>query len=214
MEIIPAILVHSHTDYYKQLNTIDHIAPRIHIDIADGTLVPNTTWADPMMVQDATPCDIDLHLMVDNPWKVAETWAEVPQVKRYIVHVEAQRMSMETIKSLTGLKKEVWLAKNPGTPLSVLEPYLSKVAGVLHMSVEPGLQGQPFADSVLEDIKAFRNKHPHKDVMVDGHVDEDTLPQLAAAGAHRFCIGSAIFHRDASPEEQYSRFIDIGNSLT
>ncbi len=213
-EIIPAILVKTAQEYYAQLNTIDHIVPRIHLDITDNTLVPNATWADPIMVQDATLCDIDLHLMVDNPWKVMEQWAEIPQVKRIIVHMEAARMSSETMGNLISLKKELWLAKNPGTPINAFAPYLSRTGGVLFMTVEPGQQGQPLVESVLDEIKAFRAKYPHKDIMVDGHVDEETLPRLAAAGAHRFCIGSAIFHRTETPEEQYQKFLGLAAALT
>lgn len=214
MNIIPAILVHSSEEYFSQIRQVDHFAPAIHLDILDDTLVPGRSWAEPEAVQDATPCDIHLHLMVNDPAAAAKRWKDVPQATRAIVHAEAPGDTMRAIRSVKKYMKNVWLAVNPETPSAVLDRYLHACDGVLFMTIRPGAQGNPFIPSVVEKIANFHHEHPGIPVAADGHVDEDTIPLLAKAGVSECCAGSSIFHADAPPDTRYAELSSLAASLT
>ncbi len=213
MKIIPAILVHSSEEYFKQLNVVDDLVETIHIDIADGRFVPNKTWADPDAIRDATVPDIELHLMVEDPEAEIKQWEDVPQVKRYIVHVESKTNIPNIIGKAKKEDRDVTLALNPGTSINTIEPYANKISVVQCMGVVPGFQGQPFEPKTLEIIKKLQEKYPKLTIAVDGHVDAETMPQLIAAGATHLCIGSAIFKAE-NPEVAYKQLQSQADQLT
>ncbi len=212
-KIVPALLVHSSEEYFKQLNIIDDLVDLIHIDVADGRFVPNKTWADPDTIRDATVPDIELHLMVEDPEKEIKKWEDVPQVKRYIVHAETKTHLTNIIGKARNKEQIVSIALNPGTSIDIITPFAKKIDHVQCMGVKPGFQGQPFETSVLDTIKKLKQKYPKLAIAVDGHVDEETLPALLEAGATHLCIGSAIFKAD-DPETAFKRLQALAESLT
>lgn len=213
MKIVPAILVHSSEEYFQQLNVVDDLVDLIHIDVADGRFVPNKTWADPDMIRDATVPDIELHLMVEDPEKEIKRWEDVPQVKRYIIHAETKTHLTNVIGKAKSKKQIVSIALNPGTNINTIDPFVTKIDHVQCMGVKPGFQGQPFETSTLDTIKKIRQKYPKLAIAVDGHVDEETLPQLLEAGATHLCVGSAIF-KAADPEAAFKRLQAMADQLT
>ena len=76
-------------------------------------------------------------------------------------------------------------------------PYLDKVGMVLVMTVEPGFGGQSFMADMLPKIKALRQKAGELsldlDIQVDGGIDLNTAPLVAAAGANVLVAGSSVF---------------------
>jgi len=212
--IIPALLVHSEEEYTTCLRAIQHHVDRIHIDIADGTLVPNATWAEPDRIGKKMHIAIDLHLMVNDPLSVVTRWKEIDAVDRFIVHAEIPGNVQQVLTDLASFGKHLVLALNPDTLLETVTPSFPLVSGVLFMGVHPGFQGQEFISSVVDKIAAFKAMGTHHTILVDGHVDETTMPKLLAAGATEFCIGSAIFHRDTSPEERLKTLTTQLNRLT
>lgn len=217
MEIVPALLAHSSDEFFSQLQSVKGLAKRIHIDIADGTLVPAKTWADPIAIRDAATeqLEIELHLMVNDPVEAARGWKRVKNVSRCIVHIESPISRMgNTIQTLKKHGKKVRLALNPETPSATLDPYLAACDGVLFMTIAPGAQSNPFVPSVVEKIAAFHHNHPSVAIAADGHVDEATLPMLALAGVTEFCVGSAIFHAEKPAAERYQALQTILEGLT
>src|SRR3989338_1283420 len=117
VEIFPAILVHSKEEFLEQITAIRDVAHHVHIDIADGRFVPNTTWADPETIRELLPLDCELHLMVNDPFKEFLRWQDVGQVKRVLLHVESGDLH-SVIQLAQKVGKEACIAINADTPVS------------------------------------------------------------------------------------------------
>lgn len=196
MHITPAILVHTKKEYKTQIEAIQDHVDIIQLDIADGKFVENVTWADPDVVKDVTTCDIELHLMVADPLEELKRWQSTEQVTRILVHYESVKNLGDIMPTLHAYGWEIGIVLNPETNIDVLEPYIGEIKSVQFMTIHPGKQGQAFLPKVLTKIKKFHKKYPDMLIAVDGHVDENTIPDLLKAGVTRFGVGSAIFGTD------------------
>ena len=97
------------------------------------------------------------------------------------------------------------------TPLSAIMPFLDRVDYVQLMGIARiGSQGAPFDRRVLDRIRTLRTTSPDIPISIDGAVREETIGQLAAAGAERFVVGSAIFAA-ASPHRAYHRLAALAS---
>ncbi len=85
------------------------------------------------------------------------------------------------------------IALNITNNIEILEPYLADIGYVQFMGIAKiGRQGQPFDPRVLEQVRAFRAKHPTIPVQVDGGVTLDHAKELRALGVSNLIVGSAI----------------------
>ncbi|HRH23931.1 MAG TPA: hypothetical protein PK295_04885 [Candidatus Magasanikbacteria bacterium] len=205
IDIIPSILVQSEKEFLAQLASLEHAVPHVQLDIADGAFVSNTTWAEPEIVRHVERYTCELHLMVRYPLEVIVEWITVPQVTKFIVHVESTDNIEETISHIQAsdeLKRDVFVALNPETELTMLEKIVNSINGVLFMGVTPGFQGQKLIPAVLEKIAQCRKKYPHLYTELDGGVHEETLKDIVHSGVHAICPGSLVFKRQHSAAEQ------------
>lgn len=153
---------------------------------------------------------LEAHLMIDAPHRVLNEWLN-SQVKRVILHWEAlekihnhellpyktqvtagfpvSNLSEETHKR----GKELGVALNVETPVSVLDNFISCIDVVLLMSVKTGWGGQKFDDRVIPKIVALRQKYPNVKIEVDGGINVGNIAKLVGAGADFLVVGSAIF---------------------
>lgn len=214
MQIIPSILVPDETTFTKQMNAIRGVLPMIQLDIADGEFVPNTTWANPDVVEKvAGNIDVELHMMVADPLKEIERWTEVSQIRRVLFHYES---NADIRKTCELIHANDWLAAvvlNPDTPVSVLDPYLDMLDGVMFMGVYPGKQGQAFIPKTLTRIKEFKAKETTHFVELDGAVNLDTLPDIVPTDIDAVCPGSATWKND-DPATNVANMQEIINRLT
>lgn len=215
MQIIPSILVQSQKEFEKQIKSIQDILPIAQLDITDGKFVPNTTWADPGVVEKIATIDIELHLMVQNPLLEMERWSACEQVKRVLVHYETTNENLSNIiQTIQNYGWQVGVVLNPDTPINMLDPYIDDLNSVMFMGVIPGFQGQNLIPEVLEKIKEFKSLYPTIFTEIDGAVNEQTLPDIIASGIDAICPGSAIFKNERNPAENVQRLKDIINRLT
>ena len=93
IEIIPAILVNSQEEFERQLKLVENEVTTVQIDILDGSVYDRTSWFDAEAVgKIKTPVEFELHLMVENPLPIIDTWAKyVPGTTRAIIHAELDR---------------------------------------------------------------------------------------------------------------------------
>ena len=115
MKIIPAILVKSEAEFLQQANAIADATDCIHIDIADGEFVPETTWADPGSISNNLKIDCELHLMAKDPLEIIEKWKNIPQVKRVLFHVESDINVAELVQTIHDQDWEAVAVLNPET---------------------------------------------------------------------------------------------------
>lgn len=190
--VSPTILVPSASEFQKRVRSIEPFFSRAQIDVLDNTLVPRTSFADPVFVESLhTHLTFEVDLMVSlNNYNLSQ-WNR-PWVDMIAVHVEASSDPRPYLKTIRSWGKQAFLSLNPETPLSALEPHLSYADGVLFLTVEPGASGGGFQESVIEKIQKFRAENADTEIEADGAVRPATIPLLLAAGVTRVAVGSFL----------------------
>jgi ribulose-phosphate 3-epimerase len=169
------------------------------VDVMDGHFVPNLTMG-PVIVRAcrrATDLPLDVHLMVEQPERLLESFAEAGATG-LTVHVETCPHLHRTLQHIKSLGCRAGVVLNPGTPALAIEPVLHLADLVLVMSVNPGFSGETFLPEVVPKVAAVRAKldelHSSAWLEVDGGLSVETLPQVIAAGANAFVSATAVFH--------------------
>lgn len=176
----------------------DANADWIHVDVMDGHFVPNITIGPLVVraVRQATNLPLDVHLMIENPDRFLEDFAEAG-ADVLTVHFEACTHLQRTLRRIRDLNMFAGVSLNPHTPDSVLQYVLEDLDLVLAMTVNPGFGGQAFLPSVLPKIRSLRTTIDARSlpvlVEVDGGVSRDTAASVARAGARVLVAGSAVF---------------------
>src|SRR5262245_6626533 len=174
-------------------------ADRIHIDVMDGHYVQNLSMGPEVVrgLRSVTSLPLEVHLMVDDPGKFVEAFAQAG-ADGMIVHHEVLPDPRPLIRLIKGLGKYAGLAVNPETPVKVLEPFLAEIDLALCMTVHPGFSGQAFiADSPdrVRELKTLIDRHnPRCELEVDGGINEQTGRLCVEAGANVLVAASAVFH--------------------
>lgn len=170
----------------------------LHMDVMDGRFVPTITIG-PLFTEACkrvAKIPLDAHLMIEEPEKHIEAFAKAG-VSNITVHVEACADVEKTIAQIKSLGCTAGITLRPATPLSALEPVLSKVDMVLVMSVNPGYSGQSFMPEMVDRVREVRAKldavNPTAYIEVDGGITVKTLPLMKEAGANVFVTGNAAF---------------------
>jgi len=82
---------------------------------------------------------------------------------------------------------------------------------VLCMTVNPGWGGQSFIETSPDKVERLAPLVGNARIEVDGGVDAITAGPLAAAGAHLFVAGSAVFGAD-DPAAAYAEIAAAANA--
>lgn len=179
----------------------------LHIDIMDGSFVPNITLGTDYVkkMKAATTIPLDIHLMIDRPEEKLD-WFEFGVGDYVSFHFEATPHVHKAIWQIKNRGAKAMLALNPATPLSVLDEVIDDLDGVLIMSVNPGFAGQKLVPQALAKIERLRSKYPHIDIEVDGNVSFENAPLMRKAGANIFVSGtSGIFAESGTLEENAAK---------
>jgi len=199
MLIAPSLLAADFLHLEPAIQMLNASADWIHLDVMDGTLVPNISFGfsviDALKGVAAKP--MDAHLMVVHP----ERWFErlaADGVSCVSFHLEAAGRHtgpcLQTIKSL-GMKAGV--AINPDIPVQKLFPYIGKADFFLIMSVFAGFGGQKFIYQSLDRIAELRAEVERRGekalIEVDGGIGLSNAAALRQAGADVLVAGSSVF---------------------
>jgi ribulose-phosphate 3-epimerase len=170
----------------------------IHVDVMDGRFVPNITIGPPVVkaLRKATKKPLDVHLMIVEPERYVEAFAEAG-ADTITIHVEVCTHLHRTLSHIKSLGKRAGVVLNPSTHQDTLRYVMDVADLVLVMSVNPGFGGQSFIPGVVPKIAAIRtmitNSGRSIDLEVDGGITKETAPEVIAAGANVLVAGSAVF---------------------
>ena len=199
VKIAPSILSADFSKLGEDIERIDKGgADFIHIDVMDGSFVPNISLGLPVIksIRNRTDKVFDVHLMINNPSNYIDAFIEAG-ADIITVHYEADQHIDRTINYIKSKGKKAAISLNPGTPTSVLKDLIANLDMVLIMSVNPGFGGQKFIPYCLDkirEIKEFSNKlNPSLLIEVDGGVDKTNVKEIIEAGANVIVAGSAVF---------------------
>jgi len=194
LQIIPSILSASQGDLTATVKRLCAAGlTTIHLDIMDGCFVPEITFGAKLCADLAKEVDAtwDAHLMVANPEHHLERFAEAG-ADWITVHYESSNHVHRLLSRIKELGKFAGVSINPGTPVAALEPLLDVADLFLIMTVNPGWGGQRLITSCLDKVRWLRERTEAK-LMVDGGVNQQTIGQVAEAGADLTVVGSALF---------------------
>ncbi len=176
-------------------------AQYIHIDVMDGSFVPNITFGPPVIkaIRPYTDHVFDVHLMIDEPIRYIQSFRDAG-ADIITVHHEACRHLDRTVQAIRESGARAGVVLNPATPAEVLQDILPALDMVLLMSVNPGFGGQKYIPYVTDKIRRLRRTAEERgielDIEVDGGVTLENVRQIKEAGANVFVAGSAVFKGD------------------
>ncbi|OJG66823.1 ribulose-phosphate 3-epimerase [Enterococcus moraviensis] len=176
-----------------------------HMDFMDGRFVPNFGMGlqDFELVRSVTEKPLDVHLMIEEPSKYVEKFADLGADIIYI-HPEADQQVTRTLDTIHQKGKKAGIAINPGTSVEMIQELLPLVDYVMVMTVNPGFAGQKYlayTDPKIEKLVALSKTYEYK-VMVDGAISPEKVEQLSKKGVTGFILGtSALFGKTESYEE-------------
>jgi ribulose-phosphate 3-epimerase len=173
-------------------------ADMIHLDVMDGTFVPNISFGLPVVkaVARIARKPLDVHLMMIHPEKYIEDFRDAG-ASFLTVHLEACTHLASVTERIKSLDMKAGVALNPHTPVAMLEEIIGELDLLLVMSVNPGFGGQRFIPFTAEKIRRARElvsrTRSEALIEVDGGIGLDNAAAVYAAGADILVAGSAIF---------------------
>lgn len=202
VKIAPSILSGNFLDLEPDIRMVNENADLIHIDVMDGSLVPNISFGFPVVeaIAKVVTVPMDVHLMIINPDKYIKRFAACG-AKLISFHLEAADQAGKDAGEIIDLVKscgaKAGLAINPDVPVERLFPYIDKVDFFLIMSVFAGFGGQKFIEDSVGRIKTLKAEMDRRgvvrDIEVDGGVGTANAGILAEAGATMLVAGSSVF---------------------
>lgn len=197
MIVSPSILSADFSRLRKDVKRVNK-AKFLHIDVMDGVFVPNISFGAMVQKQIRPYFDMifDTHLMITDPIKYIKDFAQAGS--DYITfHVEANSDIKECIEEIKKYKCHPGISIKPNTSVDEIKPYLKDLELVLVMSVEPGFGGQKYMPSAADKIKELfklrqENNYTYL-ISVDGGINDETIKEVASAGADIAVVGSYLF---------------------
>lgn len=200
--IAPSILSADFGELKQEIERINRSeADLFHVDVMDGTFVPNISFGFPIMetLRKYAQKPLDVHLMIVHPEKYVERFCDAGA---YSVgfHLEAVEDPMPILSLIRNKNVRTCLTINPDIDVHRLDPYLGEVDMILLMSVFAGFGGQKFIPETLDKIRYVRSEITRRNlttlIEVDGGVNQKNAGDIFAAGADILVAGSAVFHSD------------------
>lgn len=180
----------------EMINTSE--AEMLHLDVMDGSFVPNISFGFPVLEAVAKACTkkLDIHYMINNPQNYIKQTAALGAWMMN-VHYEATVHLHRTVQEIHDAGMKAGVTLNPSTPVCVLEDIIKDVDMVLLMSVNPGFGGQKFIENTIDKVKRLKqlivSSGSKALIEVDGGVQAETAPRLVEAGVDILVSGSYVF---------------------
>ena len=199
IKIAPSILSADFAKLGEEIINIEKAgADYIHIDVMDGSFVPNITIGNEVVksLRQKTQLPFDVHLMINNPDNHIKAFAEAGS-DLITIHAEASIHLDRSLALIKSFNKKVGVSLVPSTHEDCLDYILEKLDLILVMTVNPGFGGQKFLASQLKKIENIRKKIEKSgkkiELEVDGGINDQTARIAVEAGADVLVSGSYIF---------------------
>lgn len=172
----------------------------LHVDVMDGTFVPNLAYGPDFVrrLRTLTDITIDCHLMIDRAEDKME-WFDFQPGEHVSLHYEGTCHIHKCLDYLLKRNVHPVIAINPGTPIQVLEEISDYIAGVMVLNVNPGFAGQTIVPHTIEKtlrVRKLLDELGHSEVYIesDGNISCANAAKLYKNGSEIFVAGtSSIF---------------------
>ena len=182
----------------KDVEFVNEYADMFHLDIMDGTFVPNISFGFPIVEAIARKASrpLDAHLMIVHPEKYVDRFAKVG-VNMLSFHLNAVDNPGQVLAQICAAGMKPGLAINPDIPVESLFPYLDQCHYVVLMSVFAGFGGQKFIEATYERLRILKAEIDRQGIechiQIDGGVSAANAARLVECGADILVAGSAVF---------------------
>ena len=198
-KLAPSMMCCDLINVREQINVFeDNGIDLLHIDIMDGSFVPNIALGTCFVNQlrGASKIPMDFHFMIDAPERYINTYP-IKQGEYVSIQYESTNHVPRAIQTAKKMGAKVLLALNPATPICAANEVLDDIDGILIMSVNPGYAGQkmiPHSIDKIKETRKFLDKHnrPDAEIQVDGNVSVENAIKMREAGANIFVLGTAM----------------------
>ncbi len=216
--IAPSILAADFGRIYEEVEMLNESqADWIHVDVMDGSFVPNISFGFPVIkaIKKKSKLPLDVHLMIDAPDRYLKEFKDVG-AEVLTVHYEACTHLHRTIQQIKELGMKAGVALNPHTSVDQLSDIIEDLDLVCLMSVNPGFGGQKFIYNTLPKTKKLKDlietRNAPTKIEIDGGVGLQNAEKLLQAGADVLVAGSAVFKAEDSIET-ISKLKSIGKDI-
>ena len=169
----------------------------LHIDVMDGSFVPNLMLGTEYVKQlrDLTSIPLDIHLMVDRP-EDKINWFDVRQGEYVSFHYEATSHVLRVCEKIREKGGKPMIALNPATPIGVLEDIMPSVDAILVMTVNPGYAGQKLIPQTMDKIvrlkdMVYEGGFNKMEIEADGNISPENAKKMRSVGVSVFVAGSS-----------------------
>jgi ribulose-phosphate 3-epimerase len=185
----------------------------LHIDMMDGTFVPNFGLGVDYIrgLREITSIPLDLHLMIKEPENKFQ-WIGIHPTDIVSIHYESTFQVQRALDYLVPYGCKRFLAINPATSVYAIEEVLDYIDGINLLMVNPGFAGQKMVPSTIKKagkLMDMLRREGREDITVevDGNITPENGELLRSIGASMFVAGtSAIFK--GNPKE-YKQNLEI-----
>lgn len=185
----------------------------IHLDIMDGSFVPNITLGFDIVnaVKSITDIPLDVHMMVNQPSRFIDM-LKLDKNDYLCVHYESDIHIHRTLEQIRNKGIKTGLALNPQTPLEAMEYLTDYMDMALIMTVSPGFAGQKLFSGAERKTKQAREfldnlGCSHIPIEVDGNISPENGRKLSVCGADIFVLGtSSLFIEDKDMKKSAEEF--------
>lgn len=171
----------------------------LHIDIMDGTYVPNFTLGTDYVKQlrKKTNIPLDVHFMIDKPDDKLE-WFDFQPGEYVSVHPETTIHLQKTLRTIRSYGAKAMVALSPPATVESLRYVLDDMDGLLVMTVNPGFAGQKVIPQTIQKIEDCRKYldargYRHIEIEVDGNVSYELAAEMTKKHADIFVAGTSSF---------------------
>lgn len=175
----------------------------LHIDMMDGTFVPNFGLGVDYIrgLRELTDIPLDLHMMIKDP-EYKLQWIGIKSTDIVSIHYESTYQVQRALDWLEPYHCKRFLAINPATPVNALEEVLDYIDGINLLMVNPGFAGQKMVPSTIHKAAKVKNlleREHHEDILVevDGNITPEHGRILRSLGASLFVGGTSAIFRGA-----------------
>lgn len=171
----------------------------IHVDVMDGTLVPNYMVGTDMVrhLHRRTRVPLDIHLMAVRPEdKVA--YFELRDGDLFSFHLDESEDPVRCIREIHKRGAGAGVSLSPELAVEALAPYLNELDYVNLMCVRPGFPGQKILPGSRERLILLRelllSSGRRIPIEVDGNVSFQNAEWMSGLGAEIFAAGSSSIY--------------------
>lgn len=203
--ICPTVTADSEHTYRTQMERVEKLSTRIHIDLADGKFTKKLV--DPKKIWWPDTVFADVHLMFSEPARILKDLVKL-HPNLIIVHAEADGNFITIAEEIRSENIRVGVALLQKTPVQMIAPAINLIDHVLIFSGYLGHFGGEADLDLTSKITEVRKLKSSIEVGWDGGINETNVQKLVEDGVDVLNVGGNI-QRSDNPQTAYTKLEEL-----